>query len=131
MEESVAWIERAIERYEKHGFGLLAVEDRTTGEFLGNVGPMVQRIDDVDEIELGWSITPDRSRQGIATEAATTCRDWVFEVVGVDHQISLIRPENGPSRGVARNLGMTIWKRTIFGSVGWLHDVWRVDRTAR
>ena len=128
MEESVAWIERAIERYEKHGFGLLAVEDRTTGEFLGNVGPMVQRVDDVDEIELGWSITPDRSRQGIATEAARACRDWVFEAVGVDHQISLIRPGNEPSRGVARNLGMTIWKQTIFGSVGWLHDVWRAER---
>jgi hypothetical protein len=24
---------------------------------------------------------------------------------------------------------MTIWKQTIFGSVRWLHDVWRVDRS--
>ena len=128
MEESVAWVERAVEQYAKHGFGLLAVEDRTTGEFLGNVGPMMQRVDDVDEIELGWSITPDRSRQGIATEAATTCRDWVFEAVGVDHQISLIRPENEPSGGVARKLGTRIWKQTIFGLSGWLHDVWWVGR---
>ena len=126
MQESVAWIQRAIEHYAKHGFGLLAVEDRTTGEFLGNVGPTMQRVDDVDEIELGWSITPSRARQGIATEAATGCRDWVFEVVGADHVISLILPENEPSAGVARKLGMTVWKQTLHGSVQWLHDVWRV-----
>ena len=116
-----------MEHYAKHGFGLLAVEDRMTGEFLGNVGPMMQRVDDVDEIELGWSIMPSRARQGIASEAASACRDWVFESVRVDHQISLIRPENEPSRGVARNLGMTIWKQTIFGSMHWLHDVWRLS----
>jgi len=128
MEESVAWVERAVEQYAKHGFGLLAVEDRTTGEFLGNVGPMMQRVDDVDEIELGWSITPGRARQGIATEAAKACRDHVFEVVGADHVISLILPEDEPSAGVARKLGMTVWKQTPHGSVQWLHDVWRAER---
>jgi hypothetical protein len=46
------------ERYVRDGFALLAVEDRATGEFLGNVGPLVQTVDQVDEIELGWSITP-------------------------------------------------------------------------
>jgi len=126
MEETERWIAWVRERYERDGFGLLAVEERETAEFLGNVGPMVQEVDGFDEIELGWSITPARSRQGIATEAAIACRDWVFDVVGVDHVISLILPANEPSRGVARNLGMTIWKQTIFGSVRWLHDVWHV-----
>jgi RimJ/RimL family protein N-acetyltransferase len=128
MEETGGWIARAIDRYERDGFGLLAVEDVTTREFLGNVGPVTQRVDGVDEIELGWPITPARAQQGIATEAATACRDWVFEVVGADHVISLVLPEKEPSRGVARNLGMTVWKQTIFGSVRWLHDVLRVER---
>jgi RimJ/RimL family protein N-acetyltransferase len=126
-EETDEWIVRAQVRYERDGFGLLAVDDRLTGEFLGNVGPIVQEVDGVDEIELGWSITPARARQGIATEAAIVCRDWVFDVVGADHVTPLIPPANKPSAGVARNLGMTIWKQTIFGSVQWLHDVWRVE----
>lgn len=129
FEETQDWIARVQARYERDGFGLLAVEDRETGELLGNVGPMVQVVDDVDEIELGWSITPERAREGIATEAAIVCRDWVFEVIGADHVISLILPANEPSRGVARNVGMTIWKQTIFGSVRWIHDVWRVERS--
>lgn len=69
LEESRQWIERMRERYVRDGFGLLAVLDRASGDLLGNVGPLVQRVDAVDEVELGWSITPERARQGIATEA--------------------------------------------------------------
>ncbi len=58
MEETVAWIETMQERYERDGFALWAVEDASTGAFLGNVGPCVQHVDGVDEVELGWSITP-------------------------------------------------------------------------
>ena len=49
------------------------------------------------------------------------------QVVGADHVISLILPENEPSAGVARKLGMTVWKQAPHGYVQWLHDVWRVD----
>jgi ribosomal-protein-alanine N-acetyltransferase len=128
MEETEDWIARTRGHYDLDGFGLLAVVDLATGEFLGNVGPVRQLVDGVDEIELGWSITPVRARHGIATEAAGACRDWIFEVVRPGHVISLILPRNEPSRGVASNLGMTVWKQTIHGSVRWLHDVWRVDR---
>jgi len=64
FEDTEAWIEMVHTRYERDGFALLAVEDRETDDFLGNVGPMVQVVDDVDEIELGWSVTPTRARQG-------------------------------------------------------------------
>ncbi len=131
MEESRDWIRRMQARYEEVGFALLAVEDRATDEFLGNVGPHLQHVDDVDEVELGWSITPARARQGIATEAAAACRDWVFSTLDVDHVISLILPENTPSRGVAENLGMTVWKDVMWGmEQPLLHHVYRLDRPA-
>ena len=41
--------------------------------------------------------------------------------------ISLIRPENVPSRGVAEHIGMTVWKETLHGTLGWLHLVYRID----
>jgi RimJ/RimL family protein N-acetyltransferase len=131
MEESQEWIEKMQERYERDGFALLAVEDRETGEFLGNVGPLVQHVDDVDEVELGWSITPTRARQRIATEAAFACRDWVFATLPVDHVISLILPDNTPSLGVAENLGMTVWKQVPWGTLlPRTHLVYRLDRPA-
>ena len=73
-------------------------------------------IDGVEEVEIGWSVTPRRARQGIATEAAAAWRDRCLGQLGMDHVISLIRPENVPSRGVAERIGMTVWKETRHGS---------------
>lgn len=128
LEESRAWIDRTRERYERDGFALLAVEDLDSGAFLGNVGPLVQTIDGSDEVELGWSITPERARQGIATEAARACRDWVFATLEVDHVVSLILPANEPSAGVARKLGMTVWRETMWGPDPQRHQLYRLDR---
>ena len=128
MDQTRAWIQRWIEHEDRYGYALLAVQDRATGQFLGNVGFIHQAVDGIDELEVGWSITPARARQGIASEAAAACRDWAFAELEVDHLISLIRPENEPSAGVARNIGMTVWKETHHGSLGWLHLVYRIDR---
>ena len=84
-------------------------------------------IDGVGEVEIGWSVTPRRARQGIATEAAAAWRDRCLGPLGMDHVISLIRPENVPSRGVAERIGMTVWKETLHGAERWLHLVYRVD----
>lgn len=126
--ETEHWIDVFVEHQDRYGHSLWAVEDAETGEFLGNVGPIHQRVDGLDEIELGWSITPARSRQGIASEAAAACRDWCWANLEVDHLISLIRPENESSRGVAERIGMRVWKETLHGSEGWVHLVYRVDR---
>ena len=127
-EESRAWIERSLERQERLGLALWAIEDRETGEFLGNCGTIPQRVDEIDEVEIGWSVTPRRARQGIATEAAAAWRDRCLGPLGLDHVISLIRPDNVPSRGVAEKIGMTVWKEAPHGSMGWVHLVYRVDR---
>ncbi|HWL91401.1 MAG TPA: GNAT family N-acetyltransferase [Actinomycetota bacterium] len=126
-EESRAWIEKFLERQVLHGYSLWAIEDRETGEFLGNCGPVPQMVDEIEEVELGWSVTPRRARQGIATEAAAAWRDRCLGPLGMDHVIALIRPENVPSRGVAEHIGMTVWKETRHGGLGWLHLVYRID----
>jgi len=128
--ESRTWIERAIAHHDRRGYALWAVEDRATGALLGNVGPTDQQVDGTAEVELGWSITPSRARQGIASEAAAACRDWCFAELGLAHLISLVRPENAPSRGVAERIGMTVWKETLHGDPGWRHLVFRIDRPA-
>jgi RimJ/RimL family protein N-acetyltransferase len=127
LEESRGWIARMLLEYEERGFGLWVVEDREEGGFLGNVGPMVQTVDGEQEIELGWSITPKRAREGIASEAAAACRDYCWDVLGLDHLVALVRPENTPSRGVAERTGMKVWKEVDHGSERWKHLVYRVD----
>jgi RimJ/RimL family protein N-acetyltransferase len=125
-EESRTWIERNLARYEALGYGLWAVEEKATGDFLGNVGPTLQVVDGVGEVELGWSITPARARQGFASEAALACREDCFGRLDQPYVIALIRPENVASRGVAERIDMTVWKRTVHA--GLPHLVYRVDR---
>lgn len=124
----VAWIERATAGYGIDGFGLLAVEERATGTFLGDCGPTVQVVDGERHVELGWHVRRDRWGLGIASEAGAACRDWCFATLGLDHVISLIRPENRQSWRVAEKLGMTVWKETQHA--GLRHLVYRLDATA-
>ena len=111
-EESLDWIRRQLDRYRDDGFGLWAIEEKATGEFLGNCGPAVQIVDGEREVELGWHVKPERCRRGIASEAAAPCRDYSFAELGVERLIALCRPENVASCRVADKIGMTIWKET-------------------
>ena len=72
--------------------------------------------DGVREVEVGWHVHRDHPRKGYATEAGAACCRWVFEVLCRDRVISLIRPENVPSRRVAEKLGMEVEKEITYGS---------------
>ncbi|MGZ4129966.1 MAG: GNAT family N-acetyltransferase [Actinomycetota bacterium] len=122
----VRWIEKQHERYERDGFGLLAVEERTTGELLGDCGPTIQFVEREPHVELGWHIRRDRWGEGIATEGGAVCRDWCWANLDADHLISLVRPENRQSWRVAEKLGMTVWRETMHADR--LHRVYRIDR---
>ena len=108
------WLERQRERYARDGHGLWLVEDRATGEPVGQVGLMTQLVDGVREPEIGYLIHRPFWRRGLASEAALGVRTWAFDTLGHERVISLIRPENLPSQGVARKLGMTPEKRVQF-----------------
>jgi [ribosomal protein S5]-alanine N-acetyltransferase len=120
------WIERNLERYERDGFGLLAIEDRSDGRVIGDCGPTVQSIGDDRYVELGWHVLATRQRRGIATEAGDAAMRAVFDETDVPFLISLIRPENVPSRRVAEKLGFEVWRGTI--RAGLSHLVYRRDR---
>jgi RimJ/RimL family protein N-acetyltransferase len=111
-DEARAWLERQLERYRVHGHGLWMVVEKATEEPVGQVGLVVQRVDGVDEVEAGYLIARPHWRRGFATEAAAACRDHALTTLGRSRVVSLIRPENLPSQGVARKLGMLPVKRT-------------------
>jgi len=108
-----AWISRNLHRYREHGHGLWAMIPKSSGELAGDCGLTVQDVDGQREIEIGYHVRRNLWGQGIATEAARACRDYGFEYLHVERLISLIRPENLPSRRVAEENGMTVWKDVI------------------
>jgi len=76
--------------------------------------------------EIGYHLRRDYWGQGLATEAAIACREWGFTNLKVDRLISLIRPENVLSCGVAERNGMTIWKEVDWR--GLRHYVYAVQK---
>jgi [ribosomal protein S5]-alanine N-acetyltransferase len=122
-----SWITRNMNRYAKDGHGLWAMILKTSGELIGDCGPAVQEVDGKNEVELGYHLRRDHWGMGFASEAACACRDSVFARLPVDHLISLIRPENLPSRRVAERVGMKVWKETVWRDLP--HMVYRVERS--
>ena len=120
------WIERTQERYERDGFGLLSVIERSSGEMIGDCGPAVQQTGHGAFVELGWHIRLDRQGNGFATEAGRACRDQAWATLDVDRLISIIRPENVPSWSVARSLGFRPWRADV--RVGMAHVLWSMER---
>jgi RimJ/RimL family protein N-acetyltransferase len=105
-----AWIDRNLRRYQKDGHGLWAMILKSSGELVGDCGISMQEVDGAFYREIGYHVRRDLWGQGLAAEAAQACRDYGFTQLHADRLISIIRPENLPSRRVAEKNGMTLWK---------------------
>jgi RimJ/RimL family protein N-acetyltransferase len=120
------WIERNRQRYQNDGVGLWAMELKQTEEVIGDCGILLQQVEGERFYEIGYHLRRDQWHQGLATEAAIACRDWAFAHLKTNRLISLIRPENLPSRRVAERNGMTLWKEVTWR--GLPHCVYSIER---
>ncbi len=122
------WIERNRQRYRDDGVGLWAMELQETHELIGDCGVILQQVDGESLYEIGYHLRRDFWGQGLATEAAIACRDWAFAHLKARRLISLIRPQNLPSRHVAERVGMTVWKEVTWR--GLMHCVYSIKKKA-
>jgi len=125
-QQAADWIERNRRRYQEHGHSLWGMILKSNGELIGDCGLAMQDVEGNNEIEIGYHVRRDLWKQGFATEAASACRDYSFAKLKAERLISLIRPENIPSRRVAEKNGMTIWKEVIWANFP--HLVYAIQR---
>src|SRR5262249_39935305 len=123
------WIERNQIRYEKYGHGFWAVILRTEQKFVGDCGLVIQEVDGVEELEVGYHFNRKYWGRGFATEAARACMDYAFNQLGRRRIISMIRPENTPSRRVAERNGLRIEKEVYWR--GYQHYVYALERNEK
>jgi len=119
-------IQKNLRRYAEDGVGQWALLLKPGKKFAGYCGLVRQEIDGNREIEVGYALARQAQGQGIATEAARACMNYAFTTLGEDRVISLIRPENLPSRRVAERNGMAVEKESEF--VGLPHLVYVAHR---
>lgn len=105
-QEVLEWLERQQQRYLRDGFGLWAVVHRRTGEMVGQAGLTIQDCQGAVVPEVGYLLKHRFWGRGYAREAALACRDYAFEVLGMEQVYSIIKTDNLPSIRVAEALGM-------------------------
>jgi RimJ/RimL family protein N-acetyltransferase len=98
------WIEWSKRNYRDHGFGLWAIEDLATGEFLGDCGLTYQPVEGDRLLELGYHLLARQRGRGLATEAGTACLVYAFDQLAAPFVCSTVHPDNAPSMAVARRL---------------------------
>ena len=102
---SVAWRNflTGVGAWYVQGFGMFSVFEKSTGRWIGRVGP--NQPEGWPGTEIGWGIARDYCGCGYATEAATATIDWAFANLDWTEVIHVIDIGNAPSQAVARKLG--------------------------
>lgn len=105
-EEASAWIGRNLDFYQHLGFGFWLIQSTATSAFLGYCGIRPLDLNGTSEIELGWHTKKTSWNQGIATEAASACRDLAFTRFDIERLVATIDPAHDASIRVATKIGM-------------------------
>jgi RimJ/RimL family protein N-acetyltransferase len=105
--EVIEGLAAKVAHWDRHGFGLWLLRDRVTGAMVGRGGLQHTFVSGMQEIELAWSIAPERWGQGLATELALASMRAGFEDLQLPELVALTLPDNIASRRVMEKAGMT------------------------
>ena len=104
---------RQRESFEKNGYGLFALIEKSSGAFVGDCGITLQDIDGVQEYEIGYHIRKTHWGLGYAAEAGLAVKQYGFETLKLMKLCSYMESTHTQSRRVAEKLGMKIEKEYL------------------
>lgn len=93
--------------YEKNDdYGLKIIELKETNQPIGHAGLVPQTVNFIEEIEIGYWISPNYWGKGFATEVAKALKDYGEAQLHLHRMIALIQIGNKASQKVAAHIGM-------------------------
>jgi ribosomal-protein-alanine N-acetyltransferase len=97
------------EHFAAHGFGMWALELRSSGELIGFAGMDLATYDAhfAPAIEIGWRLARSAWGHGYASEAACEALRFGFAELELEEIVACTTPANLRSRAVMERLGMT------------------------
>ena len=105
------WFEKAFNRYDNNLGGMNVLIDKKSDQLVGQCGVLVQMVEGVERLEIGYSVLPQFWGRGYASEAALKCKNYAFEHNFSDVLMSMIHVDNISSKKVALINGMTFEKQ--------------------
>jgi RimJ/RimL family protein N-acetyltransferase len=107
--ESDAVFEKLKKDIDERGWGLWALEEKSSGNFIGFTGLAIPRFEAafLPAIEIGWRILPEFWNRGLATEAALKSLWFGFHVLNLEEIVSFTAVGNVKSQRIMEKIGMT------------------------
>lgn len=111
-EETLRFYHSILDEFKECGFGLYAVEEKETKEFIGFIGfhRALFEAEFTPCIEIGWRLKKEAWGKGYATEGAAACLHYGFNELGFSDIYSFTADINTPSKNVMRKIGMNFMK---------------------
>lgn len=120
------WIERQMKRYADQKYGMQALIEKATGSFIGMCGLMLQEVDGMQELEVGYHLIKRFWGKGYAPEAARLFINYVFNNNISPYVISIIDTRNARSAKVAEKNGLRISKTSSWNNMA--TNIYRIDK---
>lgn len=107
-EESRSMWDRMRSELEERGYGLYAVELKSSGGLIGLLGFHLADFEAefTPCVEIGWRLAPEAWGYGYATEGAKACLEHGFTRLGLERVYSFTACVNLPSQAVMWRAGM-------------------------
>ena len=105
-QQSLAFMQRIQNFIATHGWGLFAVELKSSGEFIGFIG-LHQHLEHYDLapcIEIGWRLAKQYWHNGYASEGAKAVLDYAFRELQLDNVVSFTTGSTLPRKKSCKKL---------------------------
>ncbi len=124
----IKWIKKSMTSYVQNGFGLWAIIQKESNNFIGQCGISMQNINGDLVPEIGYHIHKDFWNNAYATESAKACLNFGFEHLNLNELFIHTYIKNKPSQRVAEKIGMTklfeYEKSLVSHNIKWQHVVY-------
>lgn len=124
--QTQARINSFINSYQAYGFGKWAVIFKNSGMLIGYCGIAMEEIDNLNQPEIGFRLTPAYWGKGLATEATSMAVQYGLEQLKLPYLLGMVERANLASVRVLEKLGMEYRKETVFHGVRM--DIYQIQR---
>jgi RimJ/RimL family protein N-acetyltransferase len=90
-------------------FGYWIVEEKSSGQFVGWLA--LKRLDNSDDIEVGYRFLEEYWGQGLATEGSRRLLQYAFQILNLQRVVAIALEANKASTRVMEKLGMQYCKK--------------------
>ena len=109
-EQSLAYIEQNIASYAKFNFGRYALRDKKSSRLIGMCGFLNTDMG----IDFGYRLSKDMWGCGLGFEAASAVLAYGIKVIGLNHIVAGVMPENLASIKILERLGFIYQTDVIY-----------------